>query len=371
MTYDLQQISDAKSKAMIGLMAKEDSSFFTTLAFSMKWGWNDRIQTARTDGTSIEMNPEFFMGLKPEARIGLLVHESCHVAYLHALRLNGRDHTRFNQAADHVINLELLERGFSLPPNGLWDRQYKGMCTEEVYDLLPPCPPDYPLADLVPCPEDKDIEEIEQEVADILVRAAIQSAIDGDKPGTIPGDIQIYLDGLLKPKLPWHQILRRWIQQQSKADYSFRKPNRRFFPQHYLPSLHTEKVIDLVFAVDASGSVTDHEFHQFVSEVASVFRMMKPENVTLIQFDHGLRSVTKLKNIQDLLQCEFTGRGGTDITELVQWAKENKPKLMLVFTDGEFRFYNEGISTPLVWLIHNNKGFTAPYGNVIHYDIKP
>lgn len=371
MTYSTEELNDAKSRAMIGLMATPDASFFTTLAFNMKYVWNENIPTACTDGTTIEFNPQWFMALTPPQRVGLLVHESCHVAYLHAERLDGRDHKKFNIAADHVINLQILDRGFQLPPNGYHDKQYVGMDTETVYGLLPNMDQvPFPMQDLKPATTQTP-EQVRAEVEEILVRAAIQSKLDGDRPGTIPGELQLFLDGLLKPKLPWNRILQKWVQNLCKSDYTFRKPNRRFFPQHYLPTLFNEKLIDLVIAVDASASVSDAEFHQMVTEVASIFKMMKPDNITLIQFDMGIRSVTKLKSIRDLLQCVFTGRGGTDISELVTWVNEKKPKLTLVFTDGNFRFYNAEVKTPLTWLIHNNKGFTAPYGKVIHYELKP
>lgn len=59
------------------------------------------------------------------------------MAFLHMDRLQSRNHRKWNVAADHVINLLLLERGFKMPKDGLADQQYKGLSTEEVYKLLP------------------------------------------------------------------------------------------------------------------------------------------------------------------------------------------------------------------------------------------
>ena len=370
MTYSLEELNEAKSKCIVTLMTKPDASFFTTLTLSMKYIWDASINTACTDGTSIRFNPDFFMSQTLEQQVGLLVHEASHVAYLHSERLMGRNHKKFNIAADHVINLMLLERGFQLPAGGWHDAQYRGMSSEQVYDLMPD-PPESPADKFLDLrePTEETPEEVRAEVEEILVRAAIQSKLDGDKAGTIPGEIQIFLDGLLKPKLPWTMILFRYLKALTRSDYSFRKPNRRYFPTHYLPTLYSEKVIDLTICVDASASVADKEFHQFVSEIASTFKMMKPDNITLVQFDYGIRSINKIKSIRDLMNCEFHGRGGTDISEIVQHVNKTKPQLTLVFTDGDFRFYNDQMKHDVIWLIHNNKGFTAPYGKVIHYQI--
>jgi predicted metal-dependent peptidase len=71
------------------------------------------------------------------------------------------------------------------------------------------------------------------------------------------------------------------------------------------------------------------------------------------------------------MNVTFKGRGGTIIRPVLQWAKENKPQLLLVFTDGEFSFPREEVQlkSSLLWLIHNNNSFKAPIGKTIHYSI--
>lgn len=358
----------ALSKAKIQLMARPDSVFFTTVCFSLKHLWNDNIPTAQTNGTWVEYNPKFFMSLDVQEQVFLLLHESMHVAYLHMDRFReGMDRDRANIAMDHVINLQLIGRGFKMPACGYADPQYVGMCWEEVYKLLPKNLSEPMMRDLVP--SDLPSSALEQQVQDILVRAQIQSKMAGDKPGTIPGDIQIFLDRLLNPKLPWNRILQKYLHAFAKNDYSFRKPNRRFFPKYHLPSLVGERLIDLAIAVDTSGSVSDADFLVFVTEVSSILRMMNPENITLVQFDISIKSETKIRNIKELMQCKFTGRGGTCITPVLEWANKKHPQLLLVFSDGEFIFYGTETKVPTLWVVHNDPEFTPPFGKVIHYTI--
>jgi predicted metal-dependent peptidase len=362
------EIQKAYDKAKIGLMAKQDTAFFTTIVFSLKLIWDWLTPTAATDGSSIRVSPEFFMSLDPEERIFLLVHESMHVALLHMTRLAGRNHQKWNIACDHYINLMLTERGFRMPRNGLADPQYKGLSSDEIYPLLPDQPQSSTFQMDLELPTEP-VEELTQEVEDILIRAAMQSKMQNDKPGSIPGDIEIFLNKLLNPKLPWQRILQKYIQNLSKHDYSWRKPNRRFFPNHYLPSMFSEKLMDIAIAVDASGSVSDDDFKVFVSETHGILKMMKPDKITLIQFDRNIKSVDRINNIRDLMNVKFIGRGGTSIEPVMDWAAENKPKLLLIFTDGGFYFHTDEYKTNTVFLIHNNPGFTSPYGKVIHYEI--
>lgn len=362
------EVKKALDKAKITLMSKADTIFFTTILFSLRLIWDNTQPTAATDGTSLHMNSDFFMRLSAEERVFLLVHETMHVAYFHMLRLKDREHRKWNIACDHYINLDLISRGFRMPKDGLADPDYRGLNPDQIYKILPDNPDSGGFgADLMPPGEAS--EKVEEEIKDILVRAALQSKMGGDSAGTIPQDIQIFLNKLLNPKLPWQRILQRYIQNLSKNDYSFRKPNRRYFPEHHLPSAHSETLIDLAIAVDASGSVSDEEFLRFVSETHGIMRMMKPEKISLIQFDSKIKSVDEVKSILELSKVKFSGRGGTRIEPVLDWANTHKPKLLLVFSDGEFRFYGPETKTPTVWLIHNRPIFSAPFGKIIHYHI--
>lgn len=376
---DRQLAIDALSKAKIKLMDRPDSAFFTTICFSLKHSFDDSVPTACTNGKWIKFGTKFFMDLDPEERLFLLLHETMHCAYLHMIRLPaGACPDRWNIATDHVINLQLLERGFKMPKMGIADPKYKGLSAEEIYKLLPENPGKPQMQDLVGDEGEPGAggdssahaEALSREMADILVRAQIQSKIAEDKPGTIPGEIEIFLNRLLNPKLPWNRILQKYLQAFAKNDYTFRKPNRRFFPEHHLPSLYSESLMNIAIAVDTSGSVTDEQFLRFVTETHSIMRMMKPEKITLVQFDTEIRATDEIKSIQELMKVRFTGRGGTYINPVLKWVNANKPQLLLVFSDGGFYFYTETTKVPTIWLIHDNEQFNAPFGKTIHYTME-
>lgn len=387
---NLNDLQLALDRAKIALIREKNSAFFATIAFSLKHIWDDTQPTAYVDGVHMGWNPDFFMKMPEEQRLGVMVHEACHVAYDHMGRVNvgkNRDKERWNRAADHVINLDLLARGFKLPSFRLADDRFKGMSTEQVYDILeaeeqnqPSTPVPGGMSDLrTPSGDDGDGEvgstgmtkdQLQRHVQDIIIRASIQSKMAGDQPGSIPGEIQLYLDNLLNPKLPWQTLLRRYFTEFSKNDYSWKRPNRRFFPDHHLPSLFSINLQDMTFYVDISGSVEDFQFKIFVSEIAGVLKHLKPKKVTIVQFDTCIHHVDVVTSLHELSKIEFHGRGGTHIECILDHMEANKNSLSIVFTDGWFAWPRDTFRHRILWMINDNNKFVPRYGNAIHFSTK-
>jgi len=376
--HSQEALDKALSKTKISLLRYPDSAFFATLVFNLKHEFSEAIPTACTNGKTIRYNPDFFMKLDRKERLGLILHEIMHVAMLHMVRLKSHDPVRWNVATDLWINPQLLDRGFTLPKGALVDRQYDGLSSEEIYDKLPDPDPEevethFELGDGggSDALTEEQTEELEAEIQDILVQAQIQSRMAGDKAGTIPGEIELYIDQLLKPKLPTATLLRRYLNSFNKDDYSWKRPNRRFMPDHYLPSLHSEALGHIAVAVDASASVSDDEFHRFVSEVGGILRQMRPKRISLVTFDSQVRSVDEVHNLRELVQVSFTGRGGTSIEPVLEWVEAHTPQVTLVFTDGYFHYPpNHRTRQALIWLVHSNPRFKAPHGKTFHYQLK-
>lgn len=366
----------AMNRAKVALLMNKEATFFTSVYFSLNQVWDEECPTAWTDGKEIGFNPDFFLGLNQDERVLLMLHEALHVAYIHMERLGSRDMKLWNIAADHAINISLLNLGLKMPEGGHADYRFEGMAAEKIYAILKEEEQKQPgrhsgsgvMEDLKESKETK--EDLTRQVEDILVRASIRAQQAGADPGSIPGDIQIILDRLLKPKLPWQKLLLKYFRAYAKSDYSWQKPNRRFLPDFYLPSMHSTSLMDMAVAVDVSGSVTDAEFNRIMSETGGLLRMLKPAKMTLLQFDTAVRNVTPIKDFKKLASVEFKGRGGTRINPVMQWAEENKPKLLLVFSDGEFRqaTIDPSRHTDVIWLVYDNPKFTAPFGKVVHYE---
>lgn len=369
----LTKAKKALDKAKIELMSSPNSAFISTVCFSMKCLWKDDIPTAATDGRAIWFNPYAYLKLTPGQQLSRLLHETWHPALLHLDRLGNRDHHRWNAACDYFINLMLTDAGYEKIDTWLHDEQYRGMSADEIYKALEDQEPEggWPESedDLREPQNEPDRVDLKAHMDQVLIRAVMHSQMVGDAPGTVPGLVQTYLDKLMNPILPWYRILLKHMHGLNKNDYSWKKPNRRFFPEHHLPSLYSESLDEIAAFVDISGSVSDQDFAQTVSEVHAVIRQFRPRLLHFGQFDTEIKSVHKIKTVKELINTEFHGRGGTIIRPVIEWVAKNKPKLTLIFTDGGFRHYPEDPGTPVIWLIHNNPNWTAPFGKVLHYSM--
>jgi predicted metal-dependent peptidase len=367
---------DALTQAKLLLMTSSSTAFYTSIMLSLKQIWDNNQPTAYTNGRVIGWNETFFLKLAMEERVGVLLHEILHVVLEHLFRKGDRDHQKFNRAADYAINLIIIAAGFKLPKWALYDIAYMDMSTEQIYDLIPDEPEpewDENPQDIDGAPGDEaltpeETKALQADIDDMLIQAVTQSQLLGDKPGTIPGSVERYIESLLQPKLPWHRILKSYVMKLAKVRRTYRKPNRRYFPDHILPTKYSKKVCDPSVAVDCSCSVDDHQFKHFVCETESVLRTMKPDKLDFIQFDTRIISNDSVKSIADLKKLNFEGKGGTHIDPIMQWAADNKPPVLIVFTDGYFSPSKIDPKVPVVWIIYDNPNFKAAFGKVLHYE---
>ena len=156
----------------------------------------------------------------------------------------------------------------------------------------------------------------------------------------------------------------------SKDDYSWRKPNRRFISQGIiLPSLYSEGIGKIDFAIDTSGSVSQEDFNRFISEIGYVFQRFNPKEIGIMQFDSVLQSNDKVVSMQDFMKLEFQGGGGTQIEPVLEAYKESSAKALIVLTDG-YLYHGEELDPkkPVVWCIYDNPRFVPKFGTAIHFD---
>src|SRR5580698_6251739 len=113
-----------------------DHPFFGSLLFRLKGHESRSIKTMATDGVSLYYNPDFVETLNTANLAGTLAHEVMHPALHHHVRRSGRDPKLWNQACDYAINLLLVDAGLSLPDGVLIDDRFRGMSSEQIYNLL-------------------------------------------------------------------------------------------------------------------------------------------------------------------------------------------------------------------------------------------
>ena len=364
---DNNKVEDYLRHAKIELMTK--SVFLSTICLSLKHKFSNALPTAGTDGLSIIYNPDFFESLTAQERAGLLAHEVWHVAFNHFARLNGRDRRTWNIAGDYVINYMLHTSGYRLPAGGLLDERFKDMSTEQVYDIVKEEEDNNDrgnfIIDLLDAPAGESSDIVNDKITDIIIQAQIQSKAVGKEHGEIPDEISRAIDELINPKLPWDQLLTRFLTSMIKDDYTWTRPNRRFFPHHYLPSQYSPTIGNIAVAIDTSGSVTDEELKEMLSEIEDIRNTFKPDTLTIIDCDSEIHNVFKVDKHDNILELEFTGGGGTDFKPVIDYCNEHQPQVLIYFTDLYAEDVTEDTEYPIMWIC-NSSHEPASIGETIY-----
>lgn len=366
------------SQIKIKLFLHKGAAFLASIMTQTKFVWSYYNDTAWTDGLTIGFNPEFWLSINDEARVTVLAHELWHIAYEHVLtnRRGDRDPEKWNIAGDHVINLMLENDGYKFTgiENCCKDRKYRNKGTDEIYTLLPD-PPKAPQGgagngqagqkplsgDVIMVSADKEIEVIGKVVQ------AVQAATMGNQAGAIPGEILLAIDKFLNPKLPWRVLLRRFFTEQSREDFSWKRPNRRY--DEYLPSMNSDDGLTTInYYLDVSGSISDADILRFNSEVKFIKDEFQPEHLNLITFDTHIRDEYHFKQDEPFERIVVTGRGGTDLDPVAEHIINSQPNVAVIFSDMYVAPMPSVGSIPVLWVVIGNPSATVPFGEMVHID---
>jgi len=359
-----QMMTRARNRLLI------NNPFFGVLTLKLELVDTEQVPTAAVDGVHMYYNPEWIGTLTNPQVEGLVAHEVMHCVYKHMTRRKERKPGKWNNAADYVINTGLIDAGFELPPDGLIDDQYRDMSTDHVYTLLPDNPNDEPGCawGLVQDGDFKSSGQRQEQDQDWTI-AIRQAATVAKQQGNLPGNLEQLIDGLLESKVPWKEVLRNFMTQPKKNDYTMLKPNRRFINDDlYLPSMYSEGLGDVVITVDTSGSISTKELEEFQSEINCILEDTQPEKVYVLYCDTDVHKDVDEFSSDDLpVQLTMRGGGGTDFTAPFEWVKEQgiNPDAFIYFTDLYGNCSAEEPWYPTMWICTTDKS-DVPFGTVIH-----
>jgi predicted metal-dependent peptidase len=154
--------------------------------------------------------------------------------------------------------------------------------------------------------------------------------------GDLPGALQAQLDALIKPKANWRELLRRYMDQFAKSDYTWAKGNRRFIGQGtYLPSLQSEQLPPVLFVIDTSGSMPADALEQAAGELQSILDELQPEYIDVICHDTQVCGDVQRFEPGEDLDIEIRGGGGTRFAPTCDWIADSDEDYAVViwFTD--------------------------------------
>ena len=375
------QITDDERTLAEAAMTKARSSlimnhpFYGVLALKLKLIDHDDTPTASVDGANLRYNSRFVNKLSAAQVQGLVAHEVMHCVFNHMTRREQRDPMRWNIAADHAINLLLLDDNFILPDEGIHDPQYKDMSTEAIYANLPADAGPQCVWGMVTdagagdSDDDSgnpvDVQEIE---TDWLITMK-QAAEIAKQAGKMPAGIERLMDSVERGQIDFRDHLWPFFQAANNDDYNWKRPHRAYISEdEYLPSMYNEGCGPVTVVIDSSGSTTKY-FQQFASELDAVLAQVQPESVQVIIGDTKVTDAFTLDQGARLTDLEIKGGGGTILAPLFQQVNHDS-EVVVVLTDLELHDEDwsqivKTVASPSLW-VSTNRTLEAPIGTTVY-----
>ena len=398
-----KDVEDRVIVARVGLLLRHP--FFGNMATRLRvQNCDDWCPTAATDGRNLYYNTQFFNALSNKEIEFVIAHEIMHCVFDHLSRREDRDPTLYNIAADYIVNNLLVRDKIGELPKLVpcfQDYKYNGWTSEEVYDDL------YEEAE-------KNGKEFLEELGELLdehvdwenegdqegegnqdgknkrpvyskeelkrirdeIKEATINAANGAGAGNVPAEVQRMIKELVEPKMNWREIIRQQIQSTIRNDFTFSRPSRKgWHTGAVLPGQNFDESIDLCIGLDVSGSISNDQLQDFLSEIKGIMDEYKDYNIKIWCFDTEVTGEDDFSadDSRSLLDYEITGGGGTDFD--ANWtymkAQDITPKKFIMFTDGyPWGSWGDDSYCDTIFVIHSNhdKNLEAPFGVTTHYD---
>ena len=386
--------------ARIGLLLRH--SFFGNLATRMQLINADLwCSTAATDGLKFYYNSRFIMMLKPKEVEFLVGHEVLHVVYDHMGRRGNRDPEIWNIADDYAVNADLKRHRvgeFIKTVPCLYEQKYDGKAAEEIYDDLMKNVQKISIEDLLdqmiddhmdgedgdgdgdqegegnkkgkrPSMSPEERERVRQEVKQAIINAASSA-----EAGSLPLGVERLIKQHTNPVMPWRELIQTNLTSAIRTDYSWMRPSRRgWHMDAIMPGMNPGEEIDVVVAIDMSGSISNKQAQQFLGEIGGMMNSFDGYKVHVFCFDTETYNPKDFssENMDLIDEYEPMGGGGTDFDCIFTYLKDigNVPKRLIVFTDGyPFGSWGDADYCDTTWVIHGDKNPNPPFGTYAIYD---
>lgn len=290
----------------------------------------------------------------------------------------------WNVAHDYAINLILKDletrlgsNVLALSPGDLYDEKYRDMSGEEIYDQLRDeleadgddnndgrvqqvvSAAGEGVADCLPGrgegegegeegqgsdpfeanlmgqggrpggPSNEDLDDF-WDIALFEAEAVEQSR---KSQGWIPGSLQKRLDELRDPRVPWSEVLSKWVGENGrKPDSTWKRRSRRAAGlRMILPGIRKHGVDDMVVLWDTSGSMNTRET-EILSEIIGICEDLGL-SLRVICVDSAIHS--DQKDVTEPEDVDVRGGGGSDFRPAFDRLHEEEYEgVVIAFTDG-------------------------------------
>ena len=386
--------------------------FYGLLLMHMIYAVSEEIETACTDGVRITFGIDFLDSLSDSELDFVMMHEILHVVLQHCFRGDVEDPEAYNIAADIVVNSNImLENGMKassitlskygiamhVAPDGKEGHEYTA---EQVYAMLPknlnkkgnnksPGSADGRAKKEISKEQHQPVRvwddhsqwgkyEEDDTLRDVWLKRfedaaeAIEIRDPSNARGLLPAFAERILKELKKSQTDWHTILNDFVQEEV-VDYSFSPPDRRFDDSpFFLPDFNgkEDRVEDILFMIDTSGSMSDDMIAAAYSEVKGAIDQFNGKlKGWLGFFDAAIIKPQPFSDENEFKIIKPAGGGGTDLQIIFEYVfhhmSDKLPASIIILSDGYAPFPLEKLAggIPVLWLL-NNEEVNPPWGKV-------
>ncbi len=376
-------------KSHIRLMRHPETCLYAGVMLLGESTVEDNVPTAYTDGFNKRYGRKFMESLTVEEIAALVLHENLHVMLKHLPRhkdLMKENAKLANIAMDFVVNDIIVEIGkkdaglLRLPKGGLYDPKYHNWSVREVYNDLKNDEKNGGGGGRMKPLDEHDMDGVEGASPEELkglsdkINEAIQQG--GMLAGKFGVKVPRVIQELMEPKLSWRDVLRDFVSSACRGaeDYTWRKLNRRRLADDiYLPSTISERVGELIIAIDTSGSIDAAQLTEFATEIVAICDTVNPEKVRVLWWDTQVHGEQVFEGNYDGIahMLKPQGGGGTIASCVSEFLtkKSMSADCLVMFTDG---YIEDNVKwdtkIPTLWVVTRKIGFKPVSGTAIRMD---
>jgi predicted metal-dependent peptidase len=373
--------SQLLTKAKSQLSVKQP--YFGMLASRLNHEENEEIESYASNGKRFIYNSEFIASCTMDELQFILTNCVMHHVLSHQQRKLSRKGGLWQLATDYAINTILFKSGFKIPQGANYDKAYKNMYAEEIYEALKEQFSKEGIdafeednnkqsatskkerskslfSNLKNIKENLDLKEDEQweYAASIAKEVAMNKSL-------MPLGLERFAKKVKPNDVDWKFELYNAINRHMRNNYSFMPPNKKHIYRGIaLPSL-TSDTLSLCVCIDTSGSINEELLGGFLEEFRTIMQNFPSIQIELLIADAKVHAHHTFR-AGDKLDFPIKGGGGTDYRPVFEYIDGNLPmcNMVLYFTDGEGIFPRIPPSYEVLWALSQNKN-KIPFGRKI------
>jgi len=347
--------------------------YFGMLASRLKHEEKNELRAYASNGSRFLYNEAFMQRRSVEEVIFMLTNAVMHHVLSHQQRRLNRKGSLWQLATDYAINNLLFESGLLIPQGANYDKEYKGMFAEEIYEILKEAhfsgvenafneeePQEQEDAQAFANSENID-EELDPETESQWEYAASVAKEVAQRKSAMPSGLERLAKKVKSNDVDWRFELYNAVNRHMRNNYAFMPPNKKHIYRGFaLPSLSSD-TLTLCVAVDTSGSIDDELLGAFMEEFKNIMQNFPSVKIELIIADAKVHAHYTFQG-GEKMDFALKGGGGTDYRPTFEYIEANLPmnSMLLYFTDGDGWFPKYPPNYEVLWAL--SRKAKVPFG---------